>query len=65
MIDFLKSLLKASFGAIFTVAMYFSVGTGGAAIFCWYYDLPMILSLLGGILVLAIALAFKSDSIFS
>jgi len=32
--------------------------------FCWYYGIPMIFSVLGGILVLGIALALMSDSIF-
>lgn len=64
MIDFLKDLLKIGLGALFTIAMFFFVGTAGAAIFCWYYGIPMIFSVLGGILVLGIALALMSDSIF-
>jgi hypothetical protein len=42
----------------------FSIGTGAAAVVCWYYGVPLFLSLLGGILVLGFALALKSDSLF-
>jgi hypothetical protein len=31
---------------------------------CWYYGVPLFLSLLGGILVLGFAMAVKSDSLF-
>ena len=64
MINFLKDLLKAGFGAIFQVVIFFAVGTGGGAIACLYYGVPLVFSLLGGILVLGIALALMSDSIF-
>jgi hypothetical protein len=40
----------------------FSVGTGASAIACWYYGIPLVFSLLGGILVLSLALALLSDS---
>ena len=43
----------------------FLIGTGAGAIVCWYYGIPLILSLLGGILVLALALALTTDSLFS
>ena len=43
----------------------FAVGTGAGAIVCWYYGVPLIFSLLGGILVLALALALTTDSLFS
>ena len=43
----------------------FAVGTGAGAIACWYYGIPLIFSLLGGILVLGFALALLSDSLFS
>ncbi len=42
----------------------FAIGTGGAAVVCWHYELPLALSLVGGIGVLGLALAVKSDSIF-
>lgn len=43
----------------------FGVGTGAGAIVCWYYGIPLVFSLLGGILVLGLALALMSDSLFS
>jgi hypothetical protein len=64
MIDFLKNLLKIGFSTILQVVIFFGVGTGGGAIVCWYYSIPMGFSIIGGILVLGIALALMSDSIF-
>lgn len=43
----------------------FAVGTGAGAIVCWYYGIPLVFSLLGGILVLGLALALSTDSLFS
>lgn len=42
----------------------FAIGVGGAAVACWYYELPLVLSLGGGILVLGLAVALKTDSLF-
>ena len=42
----------------------FAIGIGGAAVACWYYELPLVLSLAGGIAVRGLALAVKSDSLF-
>jgi hypothetical protein len=64
MTDFLKDILKMCLGAILKIAIFFGVGTGGGAIVCWYYSIPLGFSILGGILVLGIALALMSDSIF-
>ena len=43
----------------------FAVGTGAGAIVCWYYGIPLVFALLGGILVLGLALALSTDSLFS
>lgn len=43
----------------------FVVGTSAGAIVCWYYGLPLGFSILGGILVLAVALALTTDSFFA
>lgn len=43
----------------------FAVGTGAGAIACWYYGIPLVFSLVGGILVLGLALALSTDSLFS
>ena len=64
MIDFLKDLLKIGLSATLKVVIFFGVGTGGGAIVCWYYSIPIGFSIIGGILVLGIALALMSDSIF-
>ena len=64
-----QSLLSSFFGGLIREAVKliiaFAVGTGAGAIVCWYYGIPLIVSLLGGVLVLALALAFTTDSLFS
>lgn len=57
----LASLLRHT--ATFIIA--FAVGTGAGAIACWYYGIPLVFSLLAGLIVLGIALALLSDSLFS
>jgi len=42
-----------------------AVGTGAGAIVCWYYGIPLVFSVLGGILVLGLAQALATDSLFS
>ena len=64
MLDFFKDLLKIGLSAIIKFVIAFAIGTGAGAIVCWYYNIPLGLSILGGILVLGIALALMSDSIF-
>jgi hypothetical protein len=64
MIKFLKDILKIGLSAILKVVIFFGVGTGGGAIVCWYYSIPIGFSIIGGILVLGVALAIISDSIF-
>jgi len=60
----LASFLSALARDFFQLLVAFALGTGGAAIVCWYYEFPLALSILGGILVLGLALAFKTDSFF-
>ena len=43
----------------------FAVGTGAGAVVCWYYGVPLVFSVVGGILVLGLALALTTDSLFS
>ena len=61
---FLTSFFTAVARDLFQLLIAFSIGTGAAAVVCWYYGVPLALSLLGGILVLGLALAVKSDSLF-
>jgi hypothetical protein len=49
---------------LFQIIVAFVVGTVGGAIVCWYYEIPMGFSIIGGILVLGFALALTSDSWF-
>ena len=62
---FLTSFLLSLVRDAVKLVIAFAVGTGAGAIACWYYGIPMIFSLLGGILVLAVALAFTTDGLFS
>ncbi len=62
MLDFLKDMLKIGLEAIIKLVAFFAVGTGGAAVVCWYYGIPLGFSILGGILVLGVALALISDT---
>jgi hypothetical protein len=61
---FLASILIAIGRQLVKLLIAFAIGTVAGAIFCWYYDIPLIFSLAGGILVVGIALAASSDSIF-
>lgn len=56
-VSLVKDLVK------FVIA--FAVGTGAGAIACWYYGIPLVFSLAGGVLVLGLALALSTDSVFS
>ncbi|MGB5331297.1 MAG: hypothetical protein WBM80_08635 [Woeseiaceae bacterium] len=62
---FLSSLLLGIARDAIKFIVAFAVGTGAGAIACWYYGIPLVFSLLGGILVLAVALALTTDSFFS
>ncbi len=64
MLDFLKDILKIGLVTILKFIVAFAVGTGAGAVVCWYYAVPLGFSILGGILVLGIALALMSDSMF-
>ncbi len=62
---FFSSLLMGLVRDAVKLVIAFVVGTGAGAIVCWYYGIPLIFSLLGGILVLVLALAISTDSLFS
>jgi len=62
---FLASFAASLARDAFQMIVAFAVGTGAGAVACWYYGVPMVFSLLGGILVLALALALTTDSWFS
>jgi hypothetical protein len=54
--------LSYLFGIFAKFVLAFAVGTGAAALACWYYGVPLGFALLGGILVLGIALALALSS---
>ena len=62
---FLTSLVAGLVRDAVKLIVAFAIGTGAGAIVCWYYGLPLALSLLGGILVLGLTLALSTDSLFS
>lgn len=63
--SFLATFLAELARDTFKLVMAFAIGTGASAIACWYYGIPLVFSLLGGILVLGLALALTTDSVFS
>ena len=62
---FFSSLFRGIVRDAIKFIVAFAVGTGAGAIACWYYGIPLVFSFLGGILVLAVALALTTDSLFS
>jgi len=62
--EFFIALLKDGLRTLVKLILAFAVGTGAGALVCWYYKLPMVLSLGGGIFVLGIGVALMTDSIF-
>jgi len=64
MLKFLKHLLMDGIGTMVKLVIAFGVGTGAGAVVCWYYGIPLVFSVIGGILVLGIALALMAESGF-
>jgi hypothetical protein len=62
---FLASLLVGLVRDVIKMIVAFAIGTGAGAVVCWYYGIPLAFSILGGILVLGLALALSTDSLFS
>ena len=61
---FFASLLIGIVRDLLRFVLAFVVGTGAGAVVCWYYGIPLVFALVGGFLVLALALAISSDSLF-
>jgi hypothetical protein len=51
-------------GDMVFIIVVFLVSTGAGALVCLYYELPLVLSQIGVLFVLGIALAYRSNSIF-
>jgi phosphate/sulfate permease len=64
MLKFIKDIIKIVFDVMLKFVAAFVVGTGATAIVCWYYSVPLGFSIVGGIVVLGLALALISDSPF-
>jgi phosphate/sulfate permease len=62
--DFFVRMARDLLRDLFVIVFVFLLSTGIYALFLIYYGLPLVLSLIGGLFVLGIALAFKSNSIF-
>ena len=45
--EFLNDLMKTGFNALVKLTIGFSIGTGAGAAVCWYYGIPMVLSIIG------------------
>ncbi|MEL7296096.1 MAG: hypothetical protein AAGJ86_00470 [Pseudomonadota bacterium] len=61
---FFSGIFKAIANAFTQMLAAFAVGTAVAAPVCWYYGLPLILSLGGGLIVMGVWLALQSESSF-
>ena len=64
MLRFVVEVLAQVFGLFIKFLVAFGIGTGAAALVCWQYDMPLVLSIVGGFLVLGVTLAFSSDNTF-
>lgn len=62
---FFASLFKELARATGVLIIAFVIGSGAAAGVCMYYGIPLVFSLIGGFLVLGIAIAIMLDSPFS
>lgn len=61
---FFAQLLGDMLHGIFMLVAAFSIGTGASAVVCWYYGVPLVFSLIGGFIVLGLAVVIMSDSSF-
>ena len=63
-----KGFFAEIFGSLLKSAgrlvLAFSIGTGASAVVCLFYGIPVAFSLIGGLVVLGIAVALMSDSLF-
>ena len=57
-VDFFKDVLKLFLTMFLQLLTAFAIGTGAAAIACWFYDAPMIFALGGGMVTLGTFVAF-------
>jgi hypothetical protein len=60
-VGFFPSLVKGVLESPIVIAIVFAVVTEISAAVCLYYDLPVVLSLIGGFLSIGVVFFFKSD----
>lgn len=61
---FFSSIFKGILRDLVWLFSAFMIGTTAVGIACLYYGIPLVFSLIGGLIVLGIALALKTNSIF-
>ncbi len=62
--SFLSQILGSLAHGFMMLIFAFSIGTGASALVCWYYGLPLVLSLIGGFIVLGLAVVVMTDTPF-
>lgn len=63
--SFLGQILGSIAHGFGMLLVAFGIGTGAAAVVCLYYGAPIVFSLIGGFIVLGIAVALITDSPFT
>ena len=61
---FFSSIFKSILRDLMWLISAFLIGTVAVGIVCLYYGVPLVFSIVGGLIVLGVALALKTDSIF-
>jgi hypothetical protein len=65
---FLRGMLRGILRDLLLLVAVFFLATGVSALACAYYDVPLVFSLAGGIVAMALTLAFllaiRSESLF-
>jgi phosphate/sulfate permease len=61
---FFSSIFKGILRDLMWLISAFLIGTVAVGIVCLYYGVPLVFSIVGGLIVLGVALALKTDSIF-
>ena len=56
---FIQQVAKYIFDVFLKFTILFIIGSGAGAIVCWHYSLPIVFSLLGGVLVVGSTLALS------
>jgi hypothetical protein len=63
--DLLVALVEIVVREIVKLVTAFAFGTAAGAVFCWYFDLPLVYALGAGFVMMIIVLAMLPGSVFS